>query len=91
MTDLLSDFIQDATDAEKGKTMPDQMALMPLTPEELRKKGRELAHIVSELAEMEEEHAQRRLEMKQEKERLLKHLRLTAQAIREQGIREGEA
>lgn len=71
--------------------MPDQMALMPMTAEELRKKGRELAQIVSELAEMEEEHAQRRLEMKQEKEQLLKHLRLTAQAIREQGIREGEA
>lgn len=73
--------------------MPDlnQMALIPMTAEELRKKGRELAHIVSELAEMEEEHAQRRLEMKQEREQLLKHLRLTAQAIREQGLREGEA
>jgi len=73
--------------------MPDmnQMALMPMTAEEFRKKGRELAQIVSELAEMEEEHAQRRLEMKQEKEQLLKHLRLTAQAIREQGLREGEA
>ena len=71
--------------------MPDQMALMPMNEAEFPKKGRELAQIVSELAEMEEEHGQRRLEMKQEKEQLLKHLRLTAQAIREQGIREGEA
>ena len=71
--------------------MTGQMALIPLTAEELRKKGRELAGIVSELAEMDEEHKQQRLEMKQEREQLLKHLRLTAQAIREQGIREGEA
>ena len=71
--------------------MTGQMALIPLTVEELRKRGRELAGIVSEIAEMDEEHKQRRLEMKQEREQLYKHLRLTAQAIREQGIREGEA
>ena len=71
--------------------MTGQMGLIPFTAEELRKRGRELAGIVSEIAEMDEEHKQRRLEMKQEREQLYKHLRLTAQAIREQGIREGEA
>jgi F0F1-type ATP synthase membrane subunit b/b' len=62
-----------------------QPPLIPMSDEELKKAGREMANLVHLLEDMEEEHAETNKEYREERDRVRKELSALASTFRQQG------
>jgi len=83
--DPLVEAVKDFPPLDKIDPDEVQPALIPMSDDEVRDAGRDLATRVKELRDLKTQHAGRRVEMKKERENVQKDIDRIAGCIRQQG------